>query len=142
MDGEFLPTNWMKLRVRTLSIDPCGCGFEGSIRFQLVDVGTEIACSYISKSDEVVAETYQVGEMTDAPVFLAFGAIKRTTKCTPSLSPTVVGRFAGWLTVDGDKYGIVDGIVRILVDNELGEGMHDLSLGDWVECTGELTLGR
>ncbi len=132
----------MNIHVQTLEIDPCGCGFEGSIRFQLADTGTEIRCGYTSMNEEAVTAAYRVGIVTEAPVFLAFGVMKRTSKRTPSLSPTVVGRFGGWVTIDGDTYGVVDGLARIPVDNELGESILDLEPGDWVECSGELMLGH
>ncbi|MES2476049.1 MAG: hypothetical protein V4640_09725 [Verrucomicrobiota bacterium] len=132
----------MNIRVRTLAINPCGCGFEGSIRMQLVDFGIEISCSYIGMNDEVISEAYKVGSITNAPVFLAFGAIKRTTKRTPSLSPMVVGQFVGWTMIEGDSYGVVDALMPIPVDNELGDPILYFNPGDWVECSGELTLSH
>ena len=131
----------MKIHVRTLSIDPCGCGHEGSIQFELPDSGTNIRCSYTSMNDEVVAGEYEIGAVAEAPIYMAFGAMKRTSECKPSLSPSLVGQFAGWVEIGDEVYGIVDGLVRIPVDNDLGEPMPDLEIGEWVECTGELMLG-
>lgn len=132
----------MRIHVRTLAIDPCGCGYEGRIRFELAENGTKIQCGYTSMNDEVVVSDYEIGATAEAPIHLAFGTMRRTSKRVPSLSPSVIGQFAGWVEIGGDPYGIVDGLVRIPVDNELGEPMPDLEIGEWVECTGELMLRR
>lgn len=132
----------MNIQVRTLAIQPCGCGFEGSIRFQLEDTGIEVSCGYVAMNDKTITEDYKIGTVIEAPIFLAFGCIKKTVIREYLISPTLVGRFAGWKTIDDECYAIIEGPVKILVDNELGDSDLKLGLGDWVECTGELMLGH
>jgi len=107
-----------------------------------LESGIEISCSYTTQNDEAVEAIYRIGLEADAPIFLAYGAIRKSPCRTAGIHPNVVGKFAGWITIDGEELALVDSLFRIPVDNELGDPVPDLKPGDWVECTGELTLRR
>ena len=129
----------MGFRVKVISISPCGCGFEGSLRFSLLDYEKRIDCSYIGQNDKDIAEQFPVGSERTAEVIFAFATVTSTSLRTEGIAPNLIGRFVGTKDVDGDQLLVVDVGFPVLVDDELGRE-DGISVGDWVECSGEFSI--
>lgn len=126
----------LKHRIIPREIIPCDCGEEGEMRLFFPVYGVEIKCYYQGETTHLLAEL-PLNQESIADIALWYGCATSTSKQVKSLIPTLRGVYARKdKDVDGSTMYLIDSLIPVHMDNELGDYIEPGEIGSWVESEG------
>lgn len=130
----------MKYRVIVKSITPCSCENEGEAEVYFPDFDLTIVCYFIGSIDWFKS-CFPLNKLKDADLRYWHANWQLTDKQTKSIATSVVGTYGGFkLDEDNEKLFMVNSLLPVISDNELGNYQLDVPEGSWVESTGQFVI--
>lgn len=84
---------------------------------------------------------YPIGQEKEATITFWHGNVQETDKREKTIIPSIVGIYRGMVKdEDGDTEYVIESIITIQTDNELGNYHEPTSIGSWVECSGQFVI--
>ncbi|WP_286342356.1 hypothetical protein [Ferrimonas sp. YFM] len=130
----------MSHRVVAKALVPCDCNNEGMIRVDLLEHGVTLDCYYLG-SEEQIGQAFPLEQERRARLTLWHGEVVPTEARERSLDKAITGVYLGArLNSDGDVEYLIDSLIPVKTDNELGDFQIPAAEGDWVQCRGQWVI--
>ncbi|MGH1374573.1 MAG: hypothetical protein ACRBBW_21230 [Cellvibrionaceae bacterium] len=106
----------------------------------LPDHNLELDCYFIGCASDMKS-AYPIGLEKEATITFWHGNVQETDKREKTIKPSIVGIYSDMVKDDdGDIEYVIDSIITIHTDNELGSYNEPANIGSWVECSGQFVI--